>query len=750
MFFASLLIFTNSAIFGIDYGSEYIKVGMALLGKHVHIALNQQSKRLSPSYFAFWNISNPRGSNPSGHWELKDLSSCSWSFLDAAKSHTNRFPNNGIQGLSPLLETEHGFKKREVLALVLRHLISTVDSGNWKPEQATLVFTVEPVFPYEERIAISEAVKLTNATLAGIIDSPTAAANVYGLEKRSLFVGKPKTVTFLDIGATHTWISIFKFSLIGDNQDIDELAVSYNYSLGGNLIDHKISNRLIDVFYEKNKVNITTERGRRQFLEEARRVKELLSINDFVDVRMEDVIDDYGLYYQFSRSEMEKIITEFNESLRNLFLDVTSKANLTINEIDSIELLGGSTRVPLIKQIIMNISGMTKLNRTMNSDEAMALGATYVGASGSGAFIVKTVKTNPFTLINSSVLLPNGEKRGLYETESRTTDEPRILLDVSECRVNGGTFTILAGNNDTALETFVITIPQDYDDNEEVQLNFGFNSLSVPSLINATINQKRKLRVIRTKPEWMLSDEEMLYSQQFIKKMDNILKKRRKLQQNKNEFESYLYKIKDRLELDEDFKNVLSSDERTKLGILLSEDMKWFEDTVNPTSKQISQKHSDLKKITREPEIRAEQLKKRIPAFKNLNATLGTIFNSLNATWPTFRPWLPKDKVESLWILYNSTLQWFQEKWKLQEQASLTDNPVVMAYEIVNKQKNLEKLYNQLKNLDPPTPTPKPKLKKSAKPKPKKNLTNTDAENITRVQTDTENKTQTEAKDNEL
>ena len=241
MFFATFLILTHSAIFGIDYGSEYIKVGMALLGKHVHIALNQQSKRLSPSYFAFWNISNPRCSNHSGHWEMKDLSSCSWSFLDAAKSHTNRFPNNGIQGLSPLLTTEHGFKKREVLALVLRHLISTVDSGNWKPEQATLVFTVEPVFPYEERLAISEAVKLTNATLAGIIDSPTAAANVYGLEKRSLFAGKPKTVTFLDIGATHTWISIFKFTLTGDNQDIDELSVSYNYSLGGNLIDQKIS-----------------------------------------------------------------------------------------------------------------------------------------------------------------------------------------------------------------------------------------------------------------------------------------------------------------------------------------------------------------------------------------------------------------------------------------------------------------------------------------------------------------------------
>ncbi|OHS94569.1 dnaK protein [Tritrichomonas foetus] len=706
------IVFASSAVFGIDFGSEYIKVGMALPGKSVHIALNQQSKRLSPSYFAFWNNSNPRNSNVDGHWDLKDLTNCSWAFLDAAKSHTNRFPSNGVKGLSPLLENIHGFKRREIIALVLRHLISTVDDGNWKPETATIVFTVEPVFPYEERIAIMEAVKLTNATLAAIIDSPTAAANVYGLEKRSLFADKPKTVIFLDIGSTHTWAALFKFTQVKDKQDIEELAVSYNYSLGGNLIDDKVANLLMNQFYAKHKIEIKTEREIRQFYEEARRAKELLSINENVDIKMEDIIDDYSLNYKLERSEFEGMISEFNESLRNLIEDVVSKAQLSLDQVDSIELLGGTTRVPFVKKSIMHISHMNKLNRTMNSDEAMALGATYVGAAISGAFIVKTVKTKPFALINSSLILGNGERKPIFDALSRTTEKPVLLLTVEQCRQP---MQIVSGENDTLLQTVVLSFNEDQSDTDEVQLRFGFNSISVPTLVNATVfNGKKRVRIIRTDPDWKLDNEQLLYSHQFIKKMDNILRRRRKIQQLRNDFESYLYKIKDKLEYDESFKEVTSPNEKKQIIALIDEDMKWFEETAKPSSKNITKKHSELKKLTREPEIRAEQAKKRDPAFKKLNSTLNTVFNSLNATWPMFRPWLPEKKVENLWTLYNSTVQWFEEKWKLQAQASPFDNPVVMAYEIDNKQKGIEKLYNQLKNMEKPKEKKKP-VKKPAK-----------------------------------
>jgi molecular chaperone DnaK (HSP70) len=107
------LSLARSTVFGIDFGYEYIKVAMAAPGRGVHVALNQQSKRLSPSYFAIWNTSDPKTPVAAvGRLTPDQLSECSWSFLDAAKSHSLRFPHNMIKGLSPMLSTANGFTRR--------------------------------------------------------------------------------------------------------------------------------------------------------------------------------------------------------------------------------------------------------------------------------------------------------------------------------------------------------------------------------------------------------------------------------------------------------------------------------------------------------------------------------------------------------------------------------------------------------------------------------------------------------------
>ena len=703
------LVSASGVVFGIDYGTEFIKVGMALPGKAVHVALNQQSKRLSPAYFAFWRNNAPGNSTTEHHWTSADLKTCSWSFLDAAKSHGKRFPGNVIQGISPLLENEHGFRRRESLALVLRHLLSTVDEGRWSPEKATVVFSVEPELPYEERVALGEAMKLTNATLAAVIDSPTAAATTYALEKRSLYAEGPKVVAFVDVGARHTWASVFKLVPSEGDPEVEELAVAVNYSLGGSLMDEKVAARLIDVFVEQNHVDVTTERARKQFYSEATRVKELLSINDFVDVRMEDVIDDYGLNYKFSRKEFEGMIEEWEQSLNELYLEVLAKAGLGVSDVDSIELLGGSTRVPFIKNALMKISGMEKLNRTMNSDEAIALGAGYIGATRSSSFVVKSVKIKP--LVGIEVSLSKGEdKTVLFKASDRTTDYVTLKYKVGDL----SEFAIVAGQNNTTLVTFSVVVPGERDPAEEVELVFGFSHLHVPTIVNASINGTT-LKIRTKNPSWMMDNDEMIESSLFIKRMDRILSDRHKYQKRKNELESYIYKTKDRLEYDATFQAVLSDDEKKNIGQALTDCLNWFTETNEPSSKDISHKFADLKKVTREPEIRAEQMVKRGPALKKMEETLAVVFKSLNTTWPTYRTWLPEKKVEEVWTLYNSTLEWYNEKTKMFAEAKPYDNPVVTDSEINRRTESLKKKHREVNDLKKPTPTPKPK----ATPKPK-------------------------------
>ncbi|KAH0795268.1 dnaK protein [Histomonas meleagridis] len=706
-----LFSFSLSALFGIDFGSEYIKVGMALPGKSVHVVLNQQSKRISPSYFAIWNISNPKATNPPAHWAFKDLNQLNWAFLDAAKIHTNRFPKNGIKGIPPLLGEKNGLTGREIYALMLRHLISTVDDEKWKPETATVVLSVEPNFPFEERIALTEAAKIARINLVSIIDSPTAAANVYALEKHTLYANSPKTVIFLDLGAKHTWAAIYKFIKKGENPIVEQLAVSSNYSLGGNLMDVKISNLLMNKFYETHGIKVESDRVQRRFLEESRRAKELLSLNDKSEVKIDDVVDDLGISYILTRQEFESLISEFNTSLCSLVDDVIKKAGLTVTDVNSIELIGGATRVPYVMQVLMEHAGMSKLNRTMNSDEAIAIGSTYIGASMSSSFIVKSIKANSAIGINVSLITPTGGKKVLFTEDSDINEKPQFLCKVGEL----GTFTIVSGFNDTEILLFEVVVPKESFLSDEVEIVFGLNNFLVPTVVNATINSKFRAKVKSTSPEFVIDEDETDRSSKFIRKMEKVMKERLKQQQLRSDFESYMYKIRDKIEYNEDFKKVLTEDEMNEIKETLKTNQQWYEATDKPKSYELKKRFSQLQKMMKAPDTRFDQLSKRDKAFDKLNKTLRTVFNSINESWPIFRSWIPEEKMNALWELYNATKDWMDEKEGLVKQAKATDDPIVMDYEIDAKTKTLERLYNQTAAIKQPTQPPKAVKKETSK-----------------------------------
>jgi molecular chaperone DnaK (HSP70) len=428
-------------VFGLDFGAEFIKISH-ITTKGVEILLNEQSKRTTPSFFAFWNASDPRSTSPpqGAHWNISALRDCSWSFFDSARSHSRRFPANALRGFSPLIGLRNGFEGREVLALMIRHLISTVDGGTRNPDKASIVFTVEPRLPREDRSAIREAISLANVTLLSIVEAPTAAAYVYAFEKRKLFEDSAKVVAFFDIGARHTWAAVFRFTpgnRIQNPLSVDELAVAYNYSLGAELMDWALRDLLIRKFEQTHGTRVVGSRALQHFAEEARRVKEVLTIDQKAAIRLEDVVDDMGLHFTLHRSDFEAVIDEFNVSLHNLFDEVVAKSHVA--EVDSIELLGGTSRVPFVQRSLMTVSKMDKLSRTMNADEAIALGAGYIAASMNASFVLKPIGIKPIARVNVTLLLPTGGVFELFNETSRTADFKTLTINstqlMGECAV---------------------------------------------------------------------------------------------------------------------------------------------------------------------------------------------------------------------------------------------------------------------------------------------------------------------------
>ena len=414
--------FIKSAVFGIDFGNENIKTGMALQGKGVHVALNQNSKRLSPAYFSFWNKTDPLSTNLTTHLSYDSIDQFEWAFEDFAKTHMDRFPNNGFRGLGQLLSTERGFNRREILSLMMQNLISTIDESKWKPEHSHLIWAIEPSLPLTERYAIIESLNLTSLTLDSIITAPTAASELYALEKRKSFSRKKIRVVFIDIGAVHTWASLFQFESSGVNPIVTELAFAQNITLGGDLLDESLVDLLVSRFISKYPKHTTSEIIQNpkiyySFLQEARKAKEILSGSPSVYVKFEDILGEDFFSTTISRSDFEntKISQDFKKSIQSLIdtlfspnfphatnasinstinSTLNSTLNLTFDEninnktfvnqyynrsIQGVELIGGTTRVPFIQDAIKSALNIKKLNRTMNSDESVALGAAYIG-----------------------------------------------------------------------------------------------------------------------------------------------------------------------------------------------------------------------------------------------------------------------------------------------------------------------------------------------------------------------------------
>ena len=704
MFLLFLFEFSVSAIFGIDYGTEYIKTSMALSGKSVHIALNQNSKRLSPSYFSFWNTTNPRNTVCQGeHWQKEELHNFTWAFLDSAKAHNKRFPNNTIQGMANLLSNQHGFTTREYLAATLRHMISSIDDGKWKPDNAQIVFAVEPFMSREERFALFETVEMMNSTLTDIIDYPTAAAHLYALEKRSLYSKKGKTVVFIDVGATNTWAAVFRFEPTKRKPTVTELSLLYVPKLGGNDIDAQISNLLIRKYMEENSIQeeITERRVLTKFMEESIKAKDTLSISKEADIRIDELPNGIPFHYVLTRDEYETLLTRFDTELTQLYTNVVQKAGLRFNEIDSIELIGGSTRVPFIQNVLLKASGLKKLDRTMNSDEAIALGAGYVGAAQSSLFIVKKVNMKPFCNINVSLIHGNKEFH-IFNESSYLDEEFKYNFKAEE----NDNFSILINGN--PMTNFFINLSNKTKPTAKIALTIGFDSYSIPNITVLKLNNfnYNLSNVIFTHPNWTLTDEQINQSFEFILEMEKIVEERNKHQETYNEYESHIYSIKDKIMYDDDFKRVTNESECSRILKVAEVHRKWLDENSDADTTTLEKKHEEFKKDLKDAERRQTDLETRDEEYEKLNKSLNWIYKELTETWPKKKKWMPKNKVKSAWKNYNSTKKWYDRMIAKQQNLSDYENPAAWNNQISMQRQIMEFNFNQSCRTKKPTPTP--------------------------------------------
>jgi molecular chaperone DnaK len=262
------------------------------------------------------------------------------------------------------------FTPEEISAMILQKL--KTDAEAYLGEKVTdAVITVPAYFNDSQRQATKNAGQIAGLNVLRIINEPTAASLAYGLDKKA-----NETILVFDLGGGTYDVSVLD---VGDGV-FEVKATNGDTHLGGDDYDRRVVDWLADEFKKANGIDLKTDRQALQRLTEAaERAKIELSSRLETTINLPFITADATgpkhLEMTLTRAKFESLTADLTERCRGPFLAALKDANLTPQQIDEVVLVGGSTRMPVIQQLVKNLTGGKEPHKGVNPDEVVAVGA---------------------------------------------------------------------------------------------------------------------------------------------------------------------------------------------------------------------------------------------------------------------------------------------------------------------------------------------------------------------------------------